>query len=139
MLNNTVNVSVRYSETDQLKVVYYSRYFEYFEIGRRSLLTAYGFPYSEMESKFNCYLPVLDTYAKFIKPAKLEDEITVVSKVLEKPSVRIRFDHEILCGEKLLVTGYVTCVFFDGITSRPSQPPNKLLELFNAHFRINEE
>lgn len=134
MLSAREQIRVRYAETDQMKIVYYSRYFEYFEIGRRSLLTEYGFPYGEMESKLNCYLPVLDTYAKFIKSAKLEDELTIVTKVIEKPSVRIRFDHEILCGEKLLVTGYVTCVFFDGIKSKPTLPPDKLLELFNAHF-----
>ncbi|ODS31031.1 MAG: thioesterase superfamily protein [Candidatus Scalindua rubra] len=51
MLTNTIEIRVRYAETDQMKRVYYPKYLEYFELGRAHLLRDYGIPYSEMESR----------------------------------------------------------------------------------------
>ena len=134
MLSSREQARVRYAETDQMKVVYYSKYFEYFEIGRLCLLRSYGFPYDEMESKFDCYLPVVETYAKFYHPAKLEDVLSIVTKIFEKPSAILKFDYEILCESNLLVKGYTTHVFLNGKTGKPGRPPIELKELFDKNF-----
>ncbi|MEW5950166.1 MAG: thioesterase family protein [Thermodesulfobacteriota bacterium] len=135
MIKNEESIRVRYSEVDQLRFVYYSRYFEYFEIGRLSLLRVCGFPYDEMESKLGCYLPVVETYAKFHQPAKLEDIITIGTKILQKPSIILRFDYEILCEGILITQGYTTHVFLNGKTGKPGRPPIGLKELFDKSFK----
>jgi acyl-CoA thioester hydrolase len=134
MLIDTISVEVRYAEVDQMEIVYYSRYFEYFEIGRLSLLRFYRFPYNEMESKYNCYLPVVETYAKFYNPAKLEDVLTIETKILEKPSVMLKFDYEISREETLIAKGYTTHVFLNGKTGKPGRPPIELKKLFDKNF-----
>lgn len=134
MLSAREQVRVRYAETDQMGIVYYSRYFEYFEIGRISLLRSCGFPYNEMESKFDCYIPVVETYAKFLQPARLENVLTVETKILKKPTALLKFDYEIFSDDTLIAQGYTTHVFLNGKTRKPGRPPKELKELFDAHF-----
>lgn len=135
MLSAREQIRVRYAETDQMGIVYYSRYFEYFEIGRLSLLRAYGFPYNEMESKHDCYLPVVETHAKFCHPAKLEDDLIIETKILERPSSILKFDYEIFRDETFIAKGYTTHVFLNGKTKKPGRPPKELKEFFDARFQ----
>ena len=134
MLTNEIMTQVRYSETDQMGIVYYTRYFEYFEIGRVSLLRSYGFPYSELESKFNCYLPVIEASAKYHNTAKFENELIIKTKIKEKPTVRLRFEYEIYCNEKLIADGFTKHPFLYGVTGKPGHPPDELKALFDVHF-----
>ena len=45
MISTETKVRVRYADTDQMKVVYYAKYFEYFEQGRSDLLREIGMTY----------------------------------------------------------------------------------------------
>ena len=49
MKNHQVEVRVRYSETDQMGVVYHGNYIPYFEIGRVEWLRNKGISYKSME------------------------------------------------------------------------------------------
>jgi len=97
---------VRYSETDQMGRVYYSRYLEWFELGRADHLKAAGFPYSEME-KQGVYLVVADTYIKYLKPAKYEQTITVKTIITEVGKASVIFEYEVINDKtkELLATG----------------------------------
>ena len=86
--------------------VYYSRYLEWFELGRASHFKAAGFPYSDME-KLGLYLVVADTYIKYQKPAKYEDEIVVRTHIKKVSKASAVFEYEVF-NEKtkeLLATG----------------------------------
>jgi acyl-CoA thioester hydrolase len=99
-------LTVRYSETDQMGRVYYSRYLEWFELGRAEHLISSGFPYSEME-KQGLYLVVADTYIKYIKPAKYEQTITVKTTIKEVNKASVVFEYEVTdaSSKDLLATG----------------------------------
>jgi acyl-CoA thioester hydrolase len=106
MKTHDTRLMVRYSETDQMGRVYYSRYLEWFELGRASHLKADGFPYSEME-KLGLYLVISDTYIKYHKPAKYEDDIIIRTKITEVTKASATFEYEVI-NEKskdLLATG----------------------------------
>jgi hypothetical protein len=45
MIRNVTEIRVRYADTDQMKQVYYGKFFEYFEQGRSDLLRNIGLPY----------------------------------------------------------------------------------------------
>lgn len=105
MKNHETRLMVRYSETDQMGRVYYSRYLEWFELARASHLKSAGFPYSDME-KLGLYLVVADTYIKYIKPAKYEEEITVKTIIKEVTKASVVFEYEVTNDKKeLLATG----------------------------------
>ena len=105
MKTHETKLMVRYSETDQMGRVYYSRYLEWFELGRASHLKAAGFPYSDME-KLGLYLVVADTYIKYLKPAKYEDEVTIKTSIKEVTKASVVFEYEVFNEKKeLLATG----------------------------------
>ena len=47
----SVLIRARYSETDQMGVVYHGAYFPWFELGRTELLRIAGFPYRDLENQ----------------------------------------------------------------------------------------
>jgi acyl-CoA thioester hydrolase len=51
-------VRVRYAETDQMGIVYYGVYPQYFELGRVEAMRELGMTYREMEEK-GTMLPVV--------------------------------------------------------------------------------
>ena len=57
---------VLYAHTDKMGVVYYGRYYEYFEAGRNDMLRKFGYPYTELEKK-NISLPVFESYCKYYR------------------------------------------------------------------------
>ena len=69
MVRHFSQIRVRYADTDQMKFVYYGKYFEYFEQGRSDLLRAIGLPYAEIE-KQGIFLPVVEAFAKFQQSAR---------------------------------------------------------------------
>jgi len=83
MLRASVDIRVRYKETDKMGVVYHSNYFTWFEIARIALLDELGCPYADLE-KDGFFLPVLSCDATFHQPAFFDDRLTVDDTKLEK-------------------------------------------------------
>jgi acyl-CoA thioester hydrolase len=59
----TSRVRVRYAETDQMSVAYYSNYLVWFEIGRTDWLRDTGWTYREMEAD-GLSLPVTEAHCE---------------------------------------------------------------------------
>jgi acyl-CoA thioester hydrolase len=122
------SVRVRYAETDQMGVVYYGNYAQYFEVGRVELLRECGMSYSEMENG-GVMLPVVHLEANYKKSALYDQLLTIETEVVEKPSVKITFNHKIYNEEnELLVTGNVVLVFMDIETKKIKKAPSEILE-----------
>lgn len=134
MISHSCNIRVRYGETDQMGYVYYGNYASFFEVGRVEWLRNIGVSYKEMENK-GIMLPVLNLNIEYKKPAKYDDLITIKTTLIKLPSVKIEFDFEIL-NEKneLLTTGYVSLVFIDKNTNKPTRCPEYLLEKIKPLF-----
>ena len=110
---------VPYADTDQMQVVYYANYLEYFERSRTEMLRSVGFPYSEME-KMGYFLPVSEAYCKYSGSARYDDLLTFRSCIEEISRVKVKIRSDVLRDGKLLVSGYVTlgCVNADFKISR---------------------
>ncbi len=98
---------VRYFETDQMKMVYYSHYLVWFEAARTDLLKDRGLPYSKFED-MGFLLPVSEAYCKYISPAHYEDEIIVEVWVEKLKQATLRMGYRVIRekDDKLLATGY---------------------------------
>lgn len=129
---NEISFRIRYSETDQMGVVYHGNYAQYFEMGRVEWLRQLGTSYKEME-KSGIMLPVISLHVDFKKSAVYDDLITVRTILKKTPSVRIEFDFEIRneAGE-ILVTANTVLVFMDMEKKRPVKCPDYLLDKIAA-------
>ena len=129
---NEISFRVRYSETDQMGVVYHGNYAQYFEMGRVEWLRQLGTSYKEME-KSGIMLPVISLHVDFKKPAVYDDLITVRTILKKTPSVRIEFDFEIRnAAGDILVTAKTVLVFMDMEKKRPIKCPDYLLDKIAA-------
>ncbi len=110
---------VPYADTDQMGVVYYANYLEYFERSRTEMLREAGLSYSEME-KMGYFLPVSEAYCKYSGSARYDDLLTFRSCIEEISRVKVKIRSDVLRDGKLLVSGYVTlgCVNADFKISR---------------------
>ena len=96
-------VRVRYAETDQMGVVYYSNYFVWFEIGRTDWLRDTGWTYREMETE-GLSLPVTEAHCEYRLGARYDDELEIRTTARRVSPVRIAFEYEIArCAEGALI------------------------------------
>jgi len=134
MLESRAQISVRYAETDMMGIVYHGNYLPWFEVGRTTLLRECGLPYRELEAQ-GYLLPVIELGVKFLKPALYDDTVTIVTRLPDKPLLRIRLEYEVRRGEELLVTGFTVHGFINK-SGEPVRPPaaftEKMRELFRA-------
>ena len=125
-----ISFRIRYSETDQMGVVYHGNYPQFLEIARVEWLRALGISYKKMEES-GVMLPVISLQMKFRKSAVYDDLITVVVQLKKLPSVKIEFDYEIYNERKeLLVEANTVLAFLDTKTKRPVKCPDYLLDKF---------
>ena len=132
MITSTTQLTVRYAETDMMGVVYHGSYIPWLEVGRTQLLKELGLPYRQLEES-GFRLPVLEVSLKYLRPARYDDLLTVVTRLTERPLLRIRLEYEVRRGEELLATGHSAHAFID-LQGRPVRPPAAVVALFAAAF-----
>ena len=134
MYNSKTTVRVRYGETDQMGYVYYGNYAMYYEVARVESLRQLGLTYKELED-MGVMMPVLENFSKYHQPALYDDEITIVTTIREKPSVRIQFEYTLYNGQgKLIHEGKTLLAFVDKKSGRPCRPPEVFMKVLQPYF-----
>lgn len=136
MISSITTIRARYADTDQMKMVYYAKYFEYFESARSDLLRDIGLPYPEIE-QMGFYLPVIEAHAKYYKAARYDELVKVTTILRERPLAKIRLEYQIHNAEtdELLVEGYTVHSFVNASTKKPTRAPERFLEAVENAFR----
>ncbi len=130
-MEHQIEVRVRYSETDQMGVVYHGNYLPYFETGRVEWLRNKGVSYKSMEEN-GIALPIVSLSVNYKKPARYDELLTVITKFKNQSSVKISFDCEIRNEQQeLLTTAHFILVFVDLKTGRPTAPPDYIKKVLN--------
>jgi len=125
---SSTKTRVRYSETDQMGVVYHGNYAQYFELGRTEWLRNLGIIYKDMEN-IGIMLPVISLTCNFKKSALYDDVLTITTFLVKKPMVKIDFNYEIVNEQnEMICTGKSTLAFIDMKTEKPIKCPDYLLE-----------
>lgn len=128
MKNSSTKLRVRYSETDQMGVVYHGNYAQFFELGRTEWLRSLGVTYKDMEIS-GIMLPVISLKCNFKKSALYDDVLTIKTFLKKEPMVKIEFDYEIVNqNNQLICTGNTVLAFMNSKTMRPTRCPDYLLK-----------
>tara|TARA_B100001964_G_scaffold172010_1_gene189314 strand:+ start:921 stop:1316 length:396 start_codon:yes stop_codon:yes gene_type:complete len=121
-----INVRVRYQETDQMGIVYYSNYFVYFEMGRIEFLRDMGISYAEIE-KENIFLAVAEAHCKYKSPAMFDDLLVVKTCLSIMKLARIEFSYKIRrVNEDTLIAEGSTLLACLGKNKKPIAIPEKI-------------
>jgi acyl-CoA thioester hydrolase len=92
---HTVELRVRYAETDRMGVVYHANYLVWCEVGRTDFIRTSGVSYREME-EHGVGLAVAEATLRFHAPAKYDDVIRVQTTLTDVRSRSVTFDYSIL-------------------------------------------
>ncbi|HNX91259.1 MAG TPA: thioesterase family protein [Candidatus Omnitrophota bacterium] len=128
-----LDIRVRYADTDQMGVVYYSNYLVWFEVARTELLRAYGADYKSIENERKIYLPVVETYCRYKAPLSYDDLVHVDVWVSDMGRTRITFEYELRKGDLLTTFGNTKHVFIDG-NRKPVSIPEDLKKALEDVF-----
>ena len=123
------SIKVYYKDVDKLGIVYYSRYFEYFEESRTELLSSIGICLTDLEKK-GVMLPVISSHCDYKYGAKLEDVILIKSWIEENPRSTLKIFYEVTLKETnvLIATGYTVHAFINR-KWRAIKPPYNILNI----------
>ena len=127
MYQSTTQIRVRYAETDQMNVVYYGNYAQYFEVGRVESIRQLGFSYKDMEAS-GIIMPVVEMQVRYLRPATYDDLLTITTTLKNLPeNHQIEFYQEVFNDSgKLLTSGKVVLYFLDAATRKKTTIPETL-------------
>ncbi len=123
---NKIIFRVRYSETDQMGVVYYANYLDWFDACRTELFINLGIRYKELEEQ-GYFLPVIESKTKYLYPARYDDLVSVAVEVARMKGVRVFFNYRVLReGDySLLVQGSTVHAMTDA-AGKPRRIPKEV-------------
>jgi acyl-CoA thioester hydrolase len=128
-------IRIHYALTDQMGVVYYGNYAQFYEIGRTEAIRQLGYTYKDIEA-MGIIMPVTEMHSAFLRPAKYDDHITVKTILKELPKEhKIVFHTEIYNdADKLLNKGVTTLYFMEAKTMKRTTIPEILYEKISKYF-----
>ncbi|MBS1659812.1 MAG: acyl-CoA thioesterase [Bacteroidetes bacterium] len=140
MYSSETKIRVRYAETDQMNVVYHGNYAQYFEVGRVEAIRQLGFSYKDLEET-GIIMPVIEWNAKFLRPARYDDLLTVRTILQEWPKDhRIRFRQEVYNEDgKLLTVGDILLYFLKSATMEKTPMPREMEEKLRPYFKPDDD
>lgn len=138
MFKNTRIIRVEWGDCDPAGIVFYPRYFAFFDACTQHLFEAAGFPKQELRARFNVVgYPMVDTRAKFMVPSKFGEDIRIESTVEEFRKSSFDVKHMVYKGDTLAIEAWETRVLAGKDPSNPdkikSTPiPEEILKAFSA-------
>jgi acyl-CoA thioester hydrolase len=121
-MTHSMPLRVYYEDTDAAGIVYYANYLKFAERGRTEMMRALGFAHSRIDAETGTIFTVRRLAADYRSPARLDDALTVETKILEIGAATVLLDQEIRRDGAVLVAleMLVACIGRDG---RPRRVP----------------
>jgi acyl-CoA thioester hydrolase len=124
-------LTVYFEDTDAYGIVYYANYLKFMERARSDFIRAVGVDQAaELRSTGNAYA-VVEVDIKYRRPARLGDDLQVVSTVQQVRASSVDIHQRVMRGPELLTDARVTAAFLDG-AGRPRRQPVDWVEKFKA-------
>ena len=118
-----------YEDTDAAGVIFYANYFKFTERARTELIyERLKLKHLELKEKFDVIFVVKSLSSKYIAPAKFEDQLVVISKIIEKSPVRLVLEQNIERTNKLIFMSTIELAVVSS-KGKITKLPEKLLSL----------
>ena len=124
----TLSVRVYYEDTDAAGVVYYAGYLKFLERARTEWLRALGFEQTRLVEDMGIAFAARSISAEYLKPARLDDLLTVVSTVESLGRAQLAFAQRVERGQDVLLTAKVRIACFDPVRGKATAIPRSIHE-----------
>jgi acyl-CoA thioester hydrolase len=132
----SVDLRVRYAETDQMGIVYHANYLPWCEIARTELIRRLWKPYARVEAEDGVLLAVTDATLRYHAPARYDDLVRVSATLEQVRSRSVTFAYRVERVEedgtlRKLVTASTVLTGIDR-AGAPRILPGELVAAFRA-------
>ena len=124
------NFKIYYEDTDSGGVVYYANYLKFFERARSEAIYSLKLSNKILLNQYSVLIIVKSCNIKYVRPAKLEDKLTIKSKV--KSITKTSFImNQVIHREKQLITEADTHL----VSVDRNGKPKKIPEILNKKLK----
>lgn len=121
---------VQWEDTDAAGIVYYANYLRFIERGRSDLLLSHGIDQRDiMAAGGGVAFAVRECNAEYLKPARLHDDLTVVTSVTGQTGATVSLRQDVYRGDEQLLRATVKLACIDK-SGRPRRVPPAVAALF---------
>jgi 4-hydroxybenzoyl-CoA thioesterase len=107
MLSNRKEIHVEWGDCDPAGIVYYPRFFEYFDACTNALFEKAGFRKAQMLKTYGLLgIPTVDTRAQFFVAASFGETVTVETRIIEWGRSSFQVEHKLYKGNALAAEGF---------------------------------
>ena len=124
-------LTVYFEDTDAYGIVYYANYLKFMERARSDMIRAVGVDQAAELRRSGSAYAVVEVDIKYRRPAKLGEDLLVVSNVDQVRASSVDIHQRVMRGPELLTDATVTAAFLDG-HGRPRRQPTDWVEKFKA-------
>jgi len=124
-------IRVYYEDTDAAGIVYYANYFRFIERGRTELLRTLGHDQNAL-MKEGIAFAVRSANVEFLKPAKLDDLLTVETGIASLGRAQVTFAQRVLRDQELLLDAKIRVACIDPVRGKPIPMPRALHQQLSA-------
>src|SRR5580698_9471561 len=119
--SSVTRIRARYSETDQMGVVYHANYLIWMEVARVDYCRTAGFRYRDLESEYGVLLVVTEVGCRYLSPARYDDEIEIATSLKRANHRAVTFEYAMRSvpeegdGDKgrRIATGHTSHIFLN--------------------------
>ena len=121
---HTFTCRVYYEDTDLAGVVYYANYLRFIERARTEFVRAAGLDQRVLRDQGLVFV-VTRIEADYLRPARFEDDLTIITTPLASTAVRLTLSQNVLRGEELLLRSQITLAAMS-LAGKPLRLPMEL-------------
>jgi 4-hydroxybenzoyl-CoA thioesterase len=139
MISNSRSVRIEWGDCDPLGIIFYPRYFEFFDASTTALIErALGMKKIDYLKTYGFTgHPVVETRARFRMPTRFGDDVEIETTLIECGRSSLKIEHRLTKDGTLAVEGFETRVWVGRDADNPghikSRPlPADMLARFNA-------
>jgi 4-hydroxybenzoyl-CoA thioesterase len=107
MVTHTTSVHVRWGDVDAAGIVFYPRFFEWYDLGTEKLFESVGLPWPEAFPHYDIVgVPIVESGSRFESPARYGDVVTIRSAMAWIKDKTFRVEHDISVDGRLCARGF---------------------------------
>jgi len=131
MAEFTYSIRVYYEDTDAAGIVYHANYLKFIERARTEWLRHLGFTHYQLKEQYHFALVIRSLTIEYIKPAFLDDDLTVTLKMDQAKRASLVIHQEVLKSSRRLCTATVKLACVNLSNLRPQPFPKELFTIFH--------
>lgn len=111
----SLRLRIYWEDTDGGGIVFYANYLKFFERARTEWLRALGFSQAALQRETGGVFVVHSTSVRYLRPARLDDELDVTVSVSERGRSGMAFHQQAWRGDELLAEGEIRIAWVQAV------------------------